>query len=95
MSFEKRCNTLLGSLVPEYAEFYESLNARIVDLMVPFSSDLYVDKAFPFAFEGKITQYVGRLMHSSSPKVLIDYHDEHIPFLDRQFKQRRRVYNKL
>jgi hypothetical protein len=46
MSFEKRCNTLLGTLVPEYAEFYENLNARIVDLMVPFSSDLYVDKAF-------------------------------------------------
>lgn len=51
--------------------------------------------AFPFAFEGKITQYVGRLMHSSSPKVLIDYHDQHIPFLDRQFKQRKRVYDKL
>ena len=51
--------------------------------------------AFPFAFEGKITQYVGRLMHSSSPKVLIDYHDQLIPFLDRQFKQRKRVYNKL
>lgn len=51
--------------------------------------------AFPFAFESKITQYVGRLMHSSNPKVLIDYHDPHIPFLDRQFKQRRRVYNKL
>jgi hypothetical protein len=46
MNFEKRCNTLLGTLVPEYAEFYESLNARIVDLMVPFSTDLYVDKAF-------------------------------------------------
>jgi superfamily II DNA or RNA helicase len=50
---------------------------------------------FPLAFEGKITQYVGRLMHSSSPKVLIDYHDQRIPFLDRQFKQRKRVYNKL
>jgi superfamily II DNA or RNA helicase len=51
--------------------------------------------AFPFAFEGKTTQYVGRLMHSSSPKALIDYHDKQIPFLDRQFKQRQRVYNKL
>jgi superfamily II DNA or RNA helicase len=51
--------------------------------------------AFPFAFEGKVTQYVGRLMHSLNPKVLIDYHDQHIPFLDRQFKQRKRVYNKL
>jgi superfamily II DNA or RNA helicase len=51
--------------------------------------------AFPFAFEGKLTQYIGRLLHSSSPKLLIDYHDKEIPFLDRQFKQRKRVYNKL
>jgi len=51
--------------------------------------------AFPFAFEGKLTQYVGRLMHGSNPKALIDYHDRYIPFLDRQFKQRKRVYNKL
>lgn len=51
--------------------------------------------AFPFAFEGKVTQYVGRLMHSLNPKVLIDYHDQHIPFLDRQFKQRKRVYSKM
>jgi len=51
--------------------------------------------ALPFAFEAKTTQYVGRLMHSSSPKVLIDFHDQQIPFLDRQFKQRKRVYNKL
>jgi superfamily II DNA or RNA helicase len=51
--------------------------------------------AFPFAFEGNLTQYVGRLMHSTSPKVLIDYHDKNIPFLDRQFKKRQRVYNKL
>lgn len=51
--------------------------------------------AFPFAFEGKLTQYVGRLMHGSSPKVLIDYHDKNIAFLDRQFKRRERVYKKL
>ncbi len=51
--------------------------------------------AFPFVFEGKLTQYVGRLMHSSSPKVLIDYHDNKIPFLDRQFKKRKRAYDKL
>jgi len=46
MSFEKRCNTMLGELVPEYAEFYEKINDRIVDLMVPFSSNWYVDAAF-------------------------------------------------
>ena len=46
MSFEKHCNSLLGELVPEYAEFYAGLNARIVDLMVPFASDWYVDRGF-------------------------------------------------
>lgn len=46
MSFEKRCNTLLGSLLPEYAEFYSKLNDRIVDLMVPFSQNWYVDADF-------------------------------------------------
>lgn len=51
--------------------------------------------AFPFAFEGKLTQYIGRLMHSAEPKALIDYHDKNIPFLDRQFKKRRSVYRKL
>lgn len=66
-----------------------------------FGEGMHIDNiealvlAFPFAFEGKLTQYVGRLMHSSSPKVLIDYHDKNIAFLDRQFKQRERVYKKL
>lgn len=46
MSFEKSCNTTLGKLAPEYAEFYADLNARMVDLIVPFSSDWYVDKDF-------------------------------------------------
>lgn len=46
MSFEKSCNTLLGTLLPKYANFYEKLNDRIVDLMTPFSSNWYVDAAF-------------------------------------------------
>jgi superfamily II DNA or RNA helicase len=51
--------------------------------------------AFPFAFEGKLTQYIGRLMHSAHPKELIDYHDANIPFLDRQFKQRSKQYERI
>jgi hypothetical protein len=43
MSFEKSCNTMLGELVPEYAEFYAGLNERIIDLMQPFSSNWYFD----------------------------------------------------
>lgn len=51
--------------------------------------------AFPFSFEGKLTQYIGRLLHSVRPKELIDYHDQKIPFLDRQFKSRKKVYNRI
>lgn len=51
--------------------------------------------AFPFAFEGKLVQYIGRLNHSTEPKILIDYHDKLIPFLDRQFKARQKVYKKI
>jgi hypothetical protein len=46
MSFEKGCNTLIGSLLPTYEDFYEKLNERIVDLMLPFSNGWYVDKGF-------------------------------------------------
>ena len=46
MSFEKSCNILLGRLVPEYSDFYEQFNERIVDLMLPFSRCWYVDKGF-------------------------------------------------
>ena len=51
--------------------------------------------AFPFSFDGKTEQYVGRLNHASKPKVLIDYRDKNIPFLDRQFKSRKKIYKKL
>ncbi len=46
MGFEKSCNSLLGSLLPEFTDFYEILNDRIVDLMIPFSQGMYVDKDF-------------------------------------------------
>jgi superfamily II DNA or RNA helicase len=51
--------------------------------------------AFPFSFEGKLVQYIGRLMHSANPKFVFDYRDNKIPFLERQFKQRKRYYKKL
>lgn len=45
-SFEKNCNTSLGKLAPEFGTFYEELNERICDLMIPFSSNWYVHKDF-------------------------------------------------
>ncbi len=51
--------------------------------------------AFPFAFEGKLIQYIGRLRDGGGQKTIVDYRDENIPFLEKQFKQRERYYNKL
>ncbi len=44
--FEKARNTQLGELLPEYKEFFENLNARVVDLMDPFKAGYYVHKDF-------------------------------------------------
>lgn len=44
--FEKSCNKSLGKLLPEFEGFYEELNDRIVDLMIPFSTSWYVHKDF-------------------------------------------------
>jgi hypothetical protein len=46
MGFEKNCNSLLGTLLPEHADFYAKLNDRIVDLMTPFSKNWYVHADF-------------------------------------------------
>jgi hypothetical protein len=51
--------------------------------------------AFPFAFEGKLVQYIGRLAHSTHPHELIDYRDVRVTVLEKQFKQRSRYYKKL
>jgi len=45
-TFEKGRNKELGEMFPEYASFMSELNERIVDLMVPFSSNWFVDKDF-------------------------------------------------
>ncbi len=50
--------------------------------------------AFPFSFEGKLIQYIGRLLHSANPKFVFDYRDKKVVFLERQFKERNRYYKK-
>lgn len=50
---------------------------------------------FPFSFEGKLVQYMGRLRDIGEQKTIVDYRDSQIPFLDKQFKQRERHYKKL
>jgi len=64
--------------------FGEGLDIQNIDCLI---------LAFPFSFEGKLIQYIGRLR--SKDNIVIDYEDKKIPFLERQFKQRQRVYKKL
>lgn len=66
--------------------FGEGLDIQNIDCLVI---------AFPFSFEGKLIQYIGRLRGHNNERIIIDYRDKNIPFLERQFKQRQRYYKKL
>lgn len=50
---------------------------------------------YPFTFEGKLVQYIGRVQRSGKPPVVFDYRDSKIDYFDKMFKQRNRYYNKL
>ncbi|MBV7533785.1 DEAD/DEAH box helicase [Chitinophaga sp. sic0106] len=51
--------------------------------------------AFPFAFEGKLIQYIGRVQRSSTSPIIYDYRDIKIEYLEKLFKQRNKYYRKL
>ena len=51
--------------------------------------------AFPFSFEAKLVQHIGRLRESGAQRIIIDYRDREVPFLERQYKQRERYYRKV
>lgn len=51
--------------------------------------------AYPFAFEGKLIQYIGRVQRNEVVPIVYDYRDIHIDYLDKQFKQRNRYYRSL
>lgn len=45
-NFEKSRNTEMGEMIPEYKEAMESLNGRVVDLIIPFKKKWYDDPRF-------------------------------------------------
>jgi superfamily II DNA or RNA helicase len=49
--------------------------------------------AFPISFEGKLKQYIGRL-RGNGMKYIVDIRDPKIDFLERQFKKRKKLYEK-
>lgn len=50
---------------------------------------------YPFAFEGKLIQYIGRIQRSKNSPVIFDYRDSKIDYFEKMFKQRKRYYKKL
>ncbi|MGH7492952.1 MAG: TOTE conflict system archaeo-eukaryotic primase domain-containing protein [bacterium] len=50
---------------------------------------------FPFSFEGKLVQYLGRLLHSKGIKMVYDYRDGKIEYLEKMFKKRKKFYERL
>ncbi|MGM0366253.1 MAG: TOTE conflict system archaeo-eukaryotic primase domain-containing protein [Actinomycetota bacterium] len=49
---------------------------------------------FPFAFEGKLIQYIGRILRTKEKKLIYDYRDKNIGFLEKLYKKRERYYRK-
>jgi len=50
---------------------------------------------YPFAFEGKLIQYIGRILRSKDRKAIYDYRDKEIEFLLKQYKKRERYYRRV
>ncbi len=51
---------------------------------------------YPFSFKGKLIQYMGRILHSKeSFRSIYDYRDVKVSYLDRMFKNRKKLYDEL
>jgi superfamily II DNA or RNA helicase len=51
--------------------------------------------AYPFSFEGKLIQYIGRVQRSEVPPTIYDYRDYKIDYLNKLFLKRNTYYRKL
>ncbi len=51
--------------------------------------------AYPFSFEGKLVQYIGRVQRSPVAPIIYDYRDCRIEYFNNVFKQRNKYYRKL
>jgi superfamily II DNA or RNA helicase len=51
--------------------------------------------AYPFSFEGKMIQYLGRVQRTLATPVIYDYRDIHVDYLEKLFRQRSRYYQRL
>ena len=45
-NFEKGCNSRMAKMHPEFADFFGSVNERVIDLAIPFQQNWFVDHRF-------------------------------------------------
>jgi superfamily II DNA/RNA helicase len=50
---------------------------------------------YPFSFEGKLIQYIGRVQRSTVDPVIYDYRDSRIDYLEKLFQKRNAYYKKF
>jgi len=50
---------------------------------------------YPFAFKGKLIQYIGRIMRSDKVPIIYDYRDRKIKYFEKLFKKRNKFYDKI
>ncbi|MCC5905686.1 MAG: DEAD/DEAH box helicase [Balneolaceae bacterium] len=50
---------------------------------------------YPFAFKGKLIQYIGRITRSNRLPVIYDYRDRKIVYFEKLFKKRNRFYDEI
>jgi superfamily II DNA or RNA helicase len=50
---------------------------------------------YPFSFEGKLIQYIGRVQRSEITPTIYDYRDNKISYLDKLFLKRNAYYRKI
>ena len=50
---------------------------------------------YPFAFKGKLIQYIGRITRSNRIPVIYDYRDRKIDYFEKLFKKRNRFYDEI
>ncbi len=65
------------------------------DLVDVLSDIPHLFIVYPFAFEGKLIQYIGRIQRSEKQPVFFDYRDSRIDHSEKMFKQIMRYYKKL
>lgn len=51
--------------------------------------------AYPFSFEGKLIQYIGRVQRSELTPTIYDYRDHKIEYLEKLFQKRNTYYKKI